>query len=596
MQKETPARVISLYFLAKAAFSMVGIALFSMHVPWPSVLSFLFGDFAIYRTSVFFVVIFIVFYLMIFLGFANKSPLARVGAIPLLVVDLFVFPIGTIVALAIIIYLLSPYASAYFERFVPRNLPFRALGMAVIAASLIAFLVTTGLLTGLGEAVGGYPVSAVSASFKTLSVEEETGTVDVIVELTGSTTQAVSQQNVIIQTIQTLGGQVTGRIFRVSNAVRVSIDVSQLQVLAANPNVKRIEPVEIYVTPVGWNDRPILPQLENSNTILDVDKLWDMGYTGEGIVVAVVDTGINEDMEWLQRDGSSVVIDSYEIYADWVHWHGSSTASCVASQHPEYLGMAPDADLLDIEVFQTTAEGIGASNWDILDGWEWVANWKAQTGRFVICTNSFGAPAWSTGCGGWHYPCMLCQAANNMVTVHDIPMVVAAGNHYPWEDPRVMCPGQAEYVLTVGATDDDDVLAAFSNIGPTVDNKPKPDVVAPGVNINTFDEDGDMITVSGTSFSAPLTAGVMACIAQASPGYSAVQYEDAVRHGAKDLGSSGFDYSHGYGLVDGDDALNILGSEIPQGSYAYLVGILPFAGIGIATYPEWGGKKRGVFR
>lgn len=580
-----------LFFIAKIVFGIVGILLFLTNIPWPNQLMILFGDIAIYRTSVILVGILCIFYSLVVFGMATRSPLARMGAVVLLILDLFMFPIGTIIAIVMIIYLLTPYASEFFERVIPQRLPFRVLGTVIIIVSLFAFLFTTGILTGFGETIGGYPASTMMASTKIQDVEE-TGEVDVIVELTGSMTQAVSQQNLLIQKVSTLDGEITGRTFRISNAMRVSIDASQIQLLAADPNVYRITPVEIIVTPVDWGRQPIVPQIENSNTILDVDKLWDAGYTGDGIVVAVVDTGINEDMEWLQRDGRSVVIDSYELYGDWVHWHGSSCAACVASQHPEYLGMAPDADLLDVEVFQPTAGGVGASNWDIVSGWEWVATWKSQTGRFVICTNSFGAPSQYTGCGGWSNPCFMCNAADNMVRVHNIPMIVAAGNHYPSEDPYVNCPGQARYVLTVGATDDDNVITSFSNYGPTSDGNRKPDVVAPGYRIHTFDDDGDLIMVSGTSFSTPLTAGVMACIAEGNTGYDAIQYENAIRDGAKDLGPSGFDYNYGYGLVDGDGALNMLGGEIPSNSYTYIVGILPFAGVGVAMYPEWGQRKK----
>ncbi|MBA7671668.1 hypothetical protein ES703_79828 [subsurface metagenome] len=588
MEKELPIKIITLYFLAKIVFGIVGILLFLLHIVWPSQLMVLFGDLSIYRASVVYVGILIVFYALVAYGLSIRHPLSRMGVIVLLVVDFFIFPVGTIVASAMIIYLLTPYAAECFKPISPQHLPFRAIGMVVVAVSLVGFVVTTGLFAGFGEAVGGYPASTTAFSIKIQDVEEA-GEVDVIVELTGSMAQAVSQQNVVMQEITTLGGEVTDRVFRTINALRVSIDATQLQPLAVNPNVDRIVPVEFYVFPVDWDRQGILPQLEESSVILDVDKLWDMGYTGDDIVIAVVDTGINEDMKWLQRDGQSVVIDSYELYDDWVHWHGTACASCIASQNPEYLGMAPDADLLDVEVFLPSG---AASNWDIIKGWEWVANWKARTGRFVICTNSFGAPPQYTGCGGWDRPCIMCEAANNMVLNHNIPMVIAAGNHYPNENPRVNCPGQSQYALTVGATDDDNVIASFSNIGPTTDGKRKPDVVAPGVRINTFDDRGNMIAVSGTSFSTPLTAGVLACIVEGNTEYGGVQYGDAVREGAKDLGPSGFDYSYGYGLVDGDGVLNALEGEMPQGSYGYIFGILPFVGVGIATYPEWSKRRR----
>lgn len=598
MEKDTPIKIITLYFIAKIVFGIVGIALFLTHIMWPSQLMVLFGDLSVYRASVIYIGMFIVFYAAIVYGLSMRHPLSRVGAIAILVIDFFIFPVGTIVASAMIIYLITPYASEYFKPIAPKYLPFRAIGTAVVIVSIAGFLVTTGLLAGFGEAVGGYPASTMTISAKIQEVEE-TGEVDVIVELTGSMTQAISQQSVVVQKIGILGGEVTDRVFRTVNALRVTIDASQLQPLAVDPNVERITPVETYVYPVDWDRQTIIPQLENSNAILDVDKLWDMGYTGDDIVVAVVDTGINEDMKWLQRDGESVVIDSYEIYDDWVHWHGTSCASCIASQNPEYLGMAPDADLLDVEVFQRTPEGPGATNWDIIKGWEWVANWKARTGRFVICTNSFGGARERTGCGGWNNPCIMCRAADNMVIAHNIPMVIASGNHHdplwPGESYFVNCPGQARYTLTVGATDDNNIIAEFSNYGPTSDGNRKPDVVAPGVYIHTFDDYGNLITVSGTSFSCPLTAGVMACISEGNTGYDAVQYEDVIRDSAVDLGVAGFDYNYGYGLVDGDGALNALGGETPRGSYTYIFGILPFVGVGIATYPEWGKKRRGIF-
>jgi len=494
-------------------------------------------------------------------------------------VNVFVFPIGTIISGAIIVYLVF-YAKDTFSIVIKKNLPFRAIGISVLLISALGLMSITGVTDDFQDDI--IPSRDLSTAEKIET--HESGMVDVIIEIRGLGTSALSTQNIVVQDITTLGGSIEGRTIHVLNAVNTIINADNLAQLASDPNVVRIVPNERIYRIVDFpGDVDYTMLLDNSHTIVNADPLWNSSITGDGIVVAVVDTGINANIPALQRNEQSVVIDSFELYGDWTLWHGSAYAACIASQDTNYPGIAPGVDLLDVGVFD--ADG-GATPWDIIAGWDWVANWKITHDRFVICSNSFGAP--SSGCS-WSNPCAICSAANNMVEKYDIPMVVAAGNSGPSSE-TLDCPGQAEHVLTVGAIDDNLAIAYFSSRGPTTGNNNKPDVVAPGFHVNMFDDNGALISKSGTSFSTPTVAGVLALVAQGHESYSVKQFNNAIRRSAVDLGDYGYDYEYGYGLADADAAYYMIENEIPEQSYTVLFSSLIFIGVGIVSFPEW--RKR----
>jgi subtilisin family serine protease len=275
-------------------------------------------------------------------------------------------------------------------------------------------------------------------------------------------------------------------------------------------------------------------------------------------------------------------------------------ASCIASQDDTRKGISPGVELLNVNVFLPD----GAANlWDIKKGWDWVARWKINhPNKKVICCNSIGAHPYAVDCGGWISPSPLDRDANIMVLNYDIPMVVAAGNRatistYLQVPLKINSPGQAQYVLTVGAVDDNLNLASFSCRGGTEDGQPKPDCVAPGVNIEMFSSDGSQYTASGTSFSTPLTAGVVALLAEEHQEHSATQIQDAIKDGARDLGTPDYDTDYGYGIVDAQVSLAVINGEKPEKTYTTIgvadidipLGTLPIIGIiGLVVlfYPE----------
>lgn len=579
LKGDTVIPIIRLYFIAKVVCILSGVVLFFLNIPHPSFLNFLFEDSSLYNLSLIIPILIAVGYIYCFRGFNTGSNLSRIIASLLCFVNMFVFPIGTIISGGIIFYLVF-YTKDTFSMVIKKNLPFRAVGSAVLVVSVLGLVSVTGVLGDFQDNIGVNSSLSTSEKIET----HESGMVDVIVEIRGLGTSSLTTQNLVVQDIITLGGSIEGRTIHVLNAVNTIINADSLAQLASDPNVVRIIPNErIYHIVDFPSDIDYTMLLDNSHTLVNADPLWNSSITGDGIVVAVVDTGINADIPALQRNDQSVVIDSFELYGDWTHWHGSACASTISGQDLTYPGIAPGVDILDVAVFD--ADG-GADPWDILEGWEWVANWKITHDRFVVCSNSFGGT--SSGCE-WQNPCLICNAANNMVERYNIPMVVAAGNS--GGNPKTIdCPGQAEHVLTVGAVDDNLQIAYFSSRGPTTDGHNKPDVVAPGHPVNMFSDTGALISKSGTSFSTPIVAGVMALVAQGHESYSARQFNNAIRRSAVDLGASGYDYNYGYGLVDAAGACYMIENEIPEQSYTLLFSSLVFIGVGIVSFPEW--RKR----
>lgn len=574
-------QIIQLYFILKVIFIVIGIVIFLLNIPFPSYLTFLLEDAALYTFSIFVPIAFILGYLYCVLYLPLQSNVARIMAILLSIFPLFYFPIGTFISIAIIGDLVY-YSKDFFPDIAKKIVPFRVIGTVCIVLGIVGILFSTGIVADFQRDIGyGYLMPLSISDFD----EDTSGEVDVIIQMKGLGISAISTQNVMVQQIETLGGEVKGTTFMGLNTINAIVDKDDLIQIASNPNVVRIIPnekVEIIDYDINL-DYTFL--LDDSYSLLNTQPLLDRGITGEGIVVAIIDTGINEDMEWLQRDGVSVVVDSYELYGDWVHSHGTACASCIASQHPEYKGMAPGCSLLDVEVFQ--ADGT-AWFYDIMDGWEWVINWKIANNKFVICSNSFGAP--SDGYSSWSSPDMLSEFANNMATRYNIPMIVAAGNEGP-EEQTIDIPGQAEHVFTVGATNDDLVIASFSSRGPTDDGNRKPNVVAPGIDIRMFNPQGTLVYGSGTSFSTPSVAGVVALMAQGHESHDYSQFYESLERTARDLGYGGFDYDYGYGFVNAEDAYNMLDGQMPLGNYNFVFSAFVFVGFGISIVPEYWRRK-----
>jgi len=218
--------------------------------------------------------------------------------------------------------------------------------------------------------------------------------------------------------------------------------------------------------------------------VVRADKVWQQGITGGGVTVAILDSGVAADADLVQPDNrllASVNFADERLTSD-PGGHGTHIAGIVAGNGTrsggEFVGIAPQANVVDVRVLGNTGSGRISS---VVRGIEWVLAHRAAHNIRVI-NLSFGAPA------NLSYRADPMSAAVEIAWRRGLVVVAASGNGGPARD-TVLTPGIDPYAITVGATDDrgtlgrgDDLLAWFSAWG-SPDSNAKPDLVAPGRRI-----------------------------------------------------------------------------------------------------------------
>ena len=145
-----------------------------------------------------------------------------------------------------------------------------------------------------------------------------------------------------------------------------------------------------------------------------------------------------------------------------------------------------------------------------------------------------------------HYALMSRQASR--IADKGMVLVCSAGNSGDDSWKKITPPADAENVLTVGAVNKEGVLATFSSVGNTADNRIKPDVVTVGYKADVIGTDGNLTTANGTSFASPILCGMVACLWQACPTLTAKQVIELVRHSGDRADWP--DNIYGYGVPD----------------------------------------------
>ncbi|MGH8792932.1 MAG: S8 family peptidase [Stackebrandtia sp.] len=290
-----------------------------------------------------------------------------------------------------------------------------------------------------------------------------------------------------------------------------------------------------------WLDGMRQPLLDESVPQIGAPDAWDAGYDGEGVKVAVVDTGVDADHPDLKGKVADSKNFTEEDPGD-VIGHGTHVAATVAGEG-EYTGVAPGARILDGKV----CEAGGCPESAILAGMDWAA----ESGAAVVNV-SLGGPA-----GPEVDP--IEQAVEDLTAEHGMLFVIAAGNDGDFGDETVSSPGTAPSALTVGAVDKSDALASFSSRGPSIRGAAlKPDVTAPGVEITAACVEGSQIgcddgsghvAVSGTSMATPHAAGSAAILAQQHPDATPAEIKSTLMGSAATQPDDGA-FAQGAGRVD----------------------------------------------
>ncbi|WP_377267842.1 S8 family serine peptidase [Peterkaempfera sp. SMS 1(5)a] len=276
-----------------------------------------------------------------------------------------------------------------------------------------------------------------------------------------------------------------------------------------------------------WLDGKVKADLAESTAQIGAQQVWAEGDTGQGVRVAVLDSGADLEHPDLagQFDATASFVPSEQEMTDYVG-HGTHVASTIAgtgsASDGKERGVAPGARLAIGKVLN--GRGQGQESW-VIAGMEWAA--KDEQARII--SMSLG------GDGDGTDP--LSQAVNQLSAETGALFVIAAGNAGP---NNIGSPGAADAALTVGAVDSADHLADFSSQGPRRgDGGLKPEITAPGVGIlaarskDSSVGSGYYTTMSGTSMATPHVAGAAALLAAAHPGWTGPQLKEALVSSAK---------------------------------------------------------------
>jgi subtilisin family serine protease len=332
------------------------------------------------------------------------------------------------------------------------------------------------------------------------------------------------------------------------NAILVVAQPEIATQLAARADVAAVRPDAIVVAPAGTAASAAGTQASISQT--RAPELWSRGVTGQGVVVATLDTGVDAthpDLAGRFRGGANSWYDpsgEHPATPTDVNGHGTWTTGVIVGGDAggTAIGMAPDARWIAAKIFNdrgtSTASRIHQSFQWLLDPDDDPATDDAPD--VVNGSWTMSAP----GCNLEFAPDI-----QDLRSAGILP-VFAAGNagSLPGTD---LSPADNPGALSVGSIDAASLIDPSSSRGPaSCSPAPFPDLVAPGVDITTSDVFGGYTTQSGTSLAAPQVAGALALLRSAFPAASAERQESALEGSAADLGAAGPDDAYGFGQLD----------------------------------------------
>ena len=273
-------------------------------------------------------------------------------------------------------------------------------------------------------------------------------------------------------------------------------------------------------------------QASNQINMLKGEILHLNNFTGAGMQIAVIDAGfpnVNTFSAFQRIRDNNQILGGYDyvnrnsnFYTGY--YHGMSVLSTIAgyiysddgNATNDFIGTAPDASFY---LFITE----DYNNETPLEESLWVeaAEEADRLGVDVINT-SLGYYEFDTTAYNYTYADMngnttFISKGAEMAFSRGMLIVNSAGNEGNNAWHYIVAPADAPSVLSIGAVDKDKIIASFSSYGPTSDGRVKPDVCAEGAGVYIINSVGSIATSNGTSFSAPIMAGMAACLWQAFP-------------------------------------------------------------------------------
>ncbi len=361
---------------------------------------------------------------------------------------------------------------------------------------------------------------------------------------------------------------VTGSDAQLARAGQLSFVASVAPVCCGRRRPVADEPRTLrkWTAGAGLDYGPSLAQ----NSLMNVPAVHDQAITGQGVLVAVFDTGFRLNHEAFS---SLRVLAKYDFInkdanpdyepgdATSQISHGTQVLSALAGYSPGYLiGPAFSSEFLLAKTEVTSSETAIEE-----DFWIAAAEWADSLGADII-TSSLGYNDWYAYENMDGNTAPITRAAD-LAVKKGILVLAAAGNEGAGSWKYVLAPADGDSVLAIGAVNNLGTVASFSSRGPTFDGRIKPDIMAMGVGVSCIAVPGEQGTGrgytsnGGTSLATPLAAGVAALILSAHPDLTPMQVRAAMVQTADRFHNPNNDY--GYGLIDALKAVQYWGNPEP---------------------------------
>ena len=337
--------------------------------------------------------------------------------------------------------------------------------------------------------------------------------------------------------------------FWVMNGLAVTGTPDVIQEVAAQPEVLKITPDDISIV-------PSVPRAagapEQNLTAVNIPDLWNLGWYGQGVVIASMDSGVDAnhpDLVSGWRGGSNSWFDPYGQHPTSptdLSGHGTWTMGVLVGGDAggTSIGVAPQAQWIAVKIFNDQGASTATA---IHQGFQWLLDPDGDV-------NTPDAPhvvnnSWSLGYPGCDLEFQFDLQALRAAAI--LP-VFSAGNYGPGS---ATSPSPANYpeAFAVGATDNNNAIYSSGSRGPSACGEAQtifPELMAPGINVKTTDLFNFYTNTTGTSMAAPHVAGTLALLMSAYPNLTAAEQEAALTNSAVDLGPAGPDNDYGHGRLD----------------------------------------------